>query len=304
MIRFPIKWNDRLVAMLDRFKHRLDIFLSKIQLQNDQQNTGNNPSSTSVPPQTNATNPDDETTDRTQNAGKLQQRPKRFKEKVVSRWVITIATVGAFIYTVRVFDLAVQGSGDTKDATEAVKKAADATSTMAEAARKSIVLAESSQAIAKLSLTTTRKNFQVENRPWVGIERMYIVEDKVMLPMTIKIIIKNYGKTPANSARIHVGSYLNDSDRMKYLTYKQSTSWMSDNIIPPSETINAHLIQDLPGWTERKVNMVKNKTLWLFVYGYIHYTDIFDGRDTTEFCSVYSIETNGFTVYEKFNRMK
>jgi hypothetical protein len=156
-------------------------------------------------------------------------------------------------------------------------------------------LMDKSVRITDSTLNFARKNANIENRAWIGLNATpdimgYLDEG------SIQITIKNFGKTPPDSVRTGGNIFTKVSPSRPNIVLN------TQNTIPPTGTLTFKIPVRLDSSTINKIKFYKSR-VYVCIYGIIVYKDIGGNYDTTEFMYKYR-NFDGETVPFGINRMK
>lgn len=130
--------------------------------------------------------------------------------------------------------------------------------------------------IADSSLDLTQKNSIIENRAWVGLVREPSRISGDLDIWNVRGNIQNFGKTPAESARIS----LNYFPSGKKLVLRR-LMFEPPRVISPSQSIDFNI--SFESHSEDTTQRVYKNEMVMYMHGFVTYKDVYGGRDTTEF---------------------
>jgi hypothetical protein len=167
---------------------------------------------------------------------------------------------------------------------------------------------DSSLGLTSQSIELAQRNFRIENRPWLGIKYILIDTFEIYKRPSFNVFFKNYGKTPAINARF-VG-YVEGHSIQTYNGFDfvhDKNGLNHSSVLSPGDTAYVHV------WGDYVLNEIasfnlKRKNFYMYVFGIVTYSDVFNGRDTTTFSYFMKIDTvtgtGTFTQCPYGNRMK
>jgi hypothetical protein len=150
----------------------------------------------------------------------------------------------------------------------------------------------------KAALDASIEISQNDQRPWVAIESMTLTLLEASQPLKTEVGIKNTGKTIALDL-FYPGAVQTSETPLDVEAFIRST------YMPPftaAMTAGA-LFQDIgatiPAQTSvslnaEQVEAIKARKLLVYLFGDIHYKDIFNKDHTTQYCGIYVPTTNKF----------
>jgi len=152
-------------------------------------------------------------------------------------------------------------------------------------------------------LELSQQNFITENRPFIGIHSITLNKLKVGEKIAVNIIIQNYGKTPAKQVKIF--SWIDPHTTPSYIDFKFDDSVIDTGYaaMPPTGTINS-VIQTQNAINENNFKAIVDKKWFIYVYGRVTYSDMFDMKDTTLFYYIYDYDASGFKIISNYNEIK
>jgi hypothetical protein len=176
--------------------------------------------------------------------------------------------------------------------------------------RKSTEAATKMAKVAKDSLIFAQDNTHLEQRPWVTVISVLSQPrfPEAGKPLTIRIVLKNTGKTPAKYTVSHIiiepiatsesdFSFDKDeqSDRQQGLQGVHSEALIApDSMYEATTTIGAGTID------KSQVEKLNADLIRIFVFGRITYVDVLGCEHWTTFC--YKLSTIGdYNAYKTFN---
>lgn len=181
--------------------------------------------------------------------------------------IISIATLLAICVTATVYYFQLK---EMREATAASKKSADAATSAAKSAEETVKLA--------------KEHAHTDMRAWVLVSGASIEAPiEANKPITVSVIVQNFGKTPAFDVYIEVWSAgTNETDPKKFKRPKLGSipsAFSAAPGVPLTATADPPLVID-EGWVER----LKRGESRLYAYGKVTYKDVFKEPHTTEFC--------------------
>ncbi|MGA3287511.1 MAG: hypothetical protein ABSD46_08790 [Bacteroidota bacterium] len=217
------------------------------------------------------------------------------KVRIALEIIVTIVGLGTLWWFIQ------SSATQHADSVNALKLAKESSDSSDIATKKSIALAESSFVATKKSLQLAQRNFQIENRPYVGIKNITIDSLEVGKKYVIKIFYQNFGKIPAQNLII---TGIGEPHTIReYNIFKYDTTIGSIAVVPPSEILFATLVSD-GKLTNEEIDNFRRGNWYLYVYGMITYSDVFNGKDTTTFCFMLDYSSKMFYAGRYNNRIK
>jgi hypothetical protein len=193
-------------------------------------------------------------------------------------------------------------------AAAAARQAADmqalvsANKAMADAAK---ISAENSVRIARSgeqSIQTARDSLRLEQRAWLGIERIDGAP-QVGSHWNIAVIVRNSGRTPAEHVvgQVVVDPMLNGA--RPDFTYR-ADEVLHTGDVPPGGVFTLRLVPLIADKATGRVKMVDEEverllregTLDVYVHGRISYGDVFGRRHTVPLCQMYTPDIRAFSM--------
>lgn len=148
----------------------------------------------------------------------------------------------------------------------------------------------------------TQEQIRLEHRARVGIQEINHGIFQVGQPFKIEVKVSNTGRTPALNEKVVwklvIWPQLSDIDNLIKSTNYHTD--VSETVTYPSSggTIMMGTEDNL---TSQQVNSIKTGALTLYYLGTIHYYDIFGEGHFTNFCGIYSPNTNSFNYCSQHN---
>lgn len=146
---------------------------------------------------------------------------------------------------------------------------------------------------------------RLAQRAWVGPKQMKMVTFDVNKPITVQIVFSNSGKTPGRNFAprtfIHVSQGLmNEADmtdiKKRFPSPPPATAVLFPNFEQTSTISTSNVL------TEEIIALIKQQKLFVHVFGYASYRDIFDKEHLTKFCGFYKLgEKAGLTLCKEHN---
>ena len=158
---------------------------------------------------------------------------------------------------------------------------------------KSIALADSSLKLSKQSLDIAQRNFQIENRPYLGVKEISIIDTISWLNIRPRfmVIFENYGKIPATDVRITSQAYAFSITAYKIENFGfDTTDTKYSSVLPPGEKASIDVVYPFV-MNEINIANIFNKRFFVYVYGLITYSDVFGGKDSTSFSYIMNIDS-------------
>lgn len=147
----------------------------------------------------------------------------------------------------------------------------------------------------------SQESFNIENRPYVFITSITMDEFAANKPAKVRIIIKNFGKSPAFDLEFKTAKGIYPiKETPPFPTEFKLDELATKDIIAPNDdrrnsSIGGRII------SESEYNAIIHKTAFYFVFGIIEYNDMFKGHTIVKFCARYNGEGTGFQIRDKHN---
>ncbi len=192
--------------------------------------------------------------------------------------------------------------GSMSDAADKIRQAADGMVTqeqrIADNAKQSLEASNRQNANA---LDATIKQFRDEQRAWVGLNGMRVVDFEAKKPITIDIGIMNAGKTPARSVKLRVRANLSDvpinGPDPSEIAELRKAEWEPQPAIAPQGSFVFEIgklyakgrkvreeNQTLAQGIMDRFDFIKSRAVTFYNYGEISYFDVSGRQHTTTFC--------------------
>jgi hypothetical protein len=135
----------------------------------------------------------------------------------------------------------------------------------------------------------TQQSFLHDQRAWIGMAEFHAVQFEENKPIQVDLDFFNSGKTPALKMHEIVkyklwpipldGPFTEDVSSIEQVLPSSPI-----NASPPQGRFISHLRDNESEELKRQYPSIKNKSLFLHIYGEIEYQDIGGERHTTQFC--------------------
>ena len=162
---------------------------------------------------------------------------------------------------------------------------------------------EASAAQSKAALDASIKASRLDQRAWVGLKSGRLVTFEANKPITAVVVLTNTGKTIALAARkklaIHGSATGVDINRLASRELSRVTA--APSILYPNLDISMYVSTHRPA-TEEEIRRINAGTGFIYVFGEMRYTDIFDRPHVTLFCGVYNPTVKLFDLCRQHNR--
>jgi hypothetical protein len=163
---------------------------------------------------------------------------------------------------------------------------------------------------AKLSLDTTVDQFHLEQRAWLGVQKFNssIITGALDVPYIeadrdIRFIaqVVNSGKTVAMNTKADIAFQFlpNGTPLIPRFGQAKPPPVVSALVIQPGATV---FMQSLPTkFSANQIAAAAQSALVLYIYGRIHYRDVFGKQHLTEFCSYLTPDLRSFNACATYN---
>ena len=199
------------------------------------------------------------------------------------------------------------GGQDTHDLAVHAKEQADKMKDMSEAAEKIRLAAEgmvtqeqriadnaklaseASNRQSKTALDASIAASRNDQRAWLGIHAMGVVLPiETNHPLKINFATVNSGKTAASDTTGHIYVTWSDHPITTKLTENltQSTPTTKRTLFPGVPYTSEFIALRADEMTEDRVKAFKDGNIWLYAYGNVSYTDVFNRPHETSYCAV------------------
>jgi hypothetical protein len=142
------------------------------------------------------------------------------------------------------------------------------------------------------------KSMKLAERAWVGATSKDMMILMPGIPMKVKVVFKNSGKTPA--INVQTFGKLVQMNRELPAELFERTPLPSTRergfALAPNVDSHSPFTGEIP-----KLQMIKDKKVFVYFYGQITYEDIFRGSHWTKFCGVYDMDENAFVNCNGYN---
>ena len=160
--------------------------------------------------------------------------------------------------------------------------------------------ASSDQASAtRQSIEATVSNFRLDQRAWVGINALNLTVLKNSEPLRAEGDVFNTGKIPALNLRLEksgIQTNYGPLDIDKFIAsgkLKKPHGTVSNSVLLPNGSAKIPFQTD-QNLTDTFVAQIIDHTLWVYLFGDIHYRDVFGREHVTRFCGIYDPPTRRF----------
>ena len=141
----------------------------------------------------------------------------------------------------------------------------------------------------------TRQSMQLEQRAWIFVTETRVSDFQVGKPLHIALAVKNTGRTLARNVQIAVQI---DPLPKGHAPEPKLDRAETRGTIPPNGTLLIDISRGRnhpEGLTEEGLEAIQRGELVVWVYGTIHYDDVFETRQATMFC--YMLQPDGKTFH-------
>jgi uncharacterized repeat protein (TIGR01451 family) len=151
------------------------------------------------------------------------------------------------------------------------------------------------------SIQLAQQAMHMEQRAWVFVTETRASELQLGQPLSITVVFKNTGRTPAKNVQI--------STHLEPLPKGQAPEpklekMQNRGVIPPNGTVFVTIStgrKHAEGVTEQGLKAITSGELVIWVYGTITYDDIFETRQATMFCYMLHPDGRTFAAAEVYN---
>ena len=160
--------------------------------------------------------------------------------------------------------------------------------------------------VSLIALIKSVEGTKISNRPFVIIEppKMYsfpdFVENKEVNFSQVFFNVKNIGNTPAYNVHLKTCLEVYDSNFSSNPFFQNNDSEFNTTLV---KDVNYQLeVYPYREFSTTEVNDLISEKKYIYVYGMITYSDVFDDTHITKFCyRLVEIGFNGFKLYSSFN---
>ena len=141
----------------------------------------------------------------------------------------------------------------------------------------------------------TRQAMQLEQRAWIFVTETRVSDFQVGKPLNIVLAVKNTGRTLARNVQIAVQI---DPLPKGHVPEPKLDRAETRGTVPPNGTLLIDISRGRnhpEGLTEEGLQAIQRGELVVWVYGTIHYDDVFETRQATMFC--YMLQPDGKTFH-------
>lgn len=152
------------------------------------------------------------------------------------------------------------------------------------------------------SIALAEKSMRISNRPYMIVNGVPPVSFENWNKITVTIKIKNFGKTPAMRTRILAQINCFPSNFVENFPLQESIDTVKTSVDIGTEMPIHIELKNHKEFTQDEILQLNSKRIFLFAYGIIEYTDIFNDSLRTRF----NFKWNGekFEVHPKYNDIK
>lgn len=218
------------------------------------------------------------------NPYQIAYKTKKDGYDKVKFWVEILGLIVLVVYTAYTIKM----YSANKKAADAAKSAAD---TAACALRDNRAAITAQQGIAQNTLNQTLEISRTDQRAWVGVKFVRMITLEAGKHVSASVDMENTGKTFALNtvADVTIVSTPHFFDIQKYAN---SPNRQKPKTLPSVEVLSPNSEGDLRAESsmivnEATVDAIKNGTLLIYLFGDIHYKDIFGRPHLTRFCYEY-----------------
>jgi len=158
---------------------------------------------------------------------------------------------------------------------------------------------EDTLAQSKATLDANIRAAELDQRAWVGLKTLSMVTLEAGKPVNTACVFTNTGKTVAldatynvtfkpNMGPLDIGAFASSKDRPAPKRVTPAVMFPNFEFtlnLSSSEIVDAETIR-----------LIKSKVIYIFVFGEVHYRDIFKKAHVTKFCGQYNPEINKFDL--------
>ena len=216
-----------------------------------------------------------------------------------------------------------EGGIDTLALAQAARDSAKAASDQADAAQKfagtakdinggvsgAVGQLEAASKNAKASIKATQDAMRVEQRAWIGVTNIHLIEDmKAEMPIGVVAVMVNSGRTVALDMKVTMIVHTNVGylDIADYATHPTELGGqIKFGLKAPVMNMFPTQTMNLPGYSgvadAEAVQAIHDGRRLVYGSGWITYKDIFNRPHETRFCGVYVPDDKVFTACDTFN---
>ena len=171
-----------------------------------------------------------------------------------------------------------------KDQAGALKQQAKNSDRLALAAQLQAGASETMAKDATSSLQDSEKTFRDDQRAWVGVGEVQVIELEEGKPFRLDITVSNSGKTPALYVESGTGRRLSPTPLLEVPTPRDlgALQFQRAVAIPPQGKYVLHVSD--PEKSPSPTEMLKSGAIHIYEYGKITYEDVYGRVHSTEFC--------------------
>lgn len=155
------------------------------------------------------------------------------------------------------------------------------------------------------SIEATRAALRLEQRAWVGIDRIQRGELVVNKPFTVEIVFTNTGKTPAldtigqSSTQFMLKGQEPDFRENAVGDLRSHALVLPGQVYTVTNTFED--VQGTPLLENATIALIQKGEATIFLWGRINYSDIFGCQHWTNYCYIYTPKNGGYSAYSKGN---
>lgn len=226
------------------------------------------------------------------------------------KWTLGVAVIAAFFVCAQWWVMRGElkemkaDSQATNTLAEAAKKQADKAETISSSLQKAVTDMDVANSNAKLSLNATIRQFQLEQRAWVGAVDLPRPKDLAAgKKPSLEAIVTNTGKTPALDVTDSISghAFLRGQAFVPIKTQPTINSVLSVGVIQPGQQVSLWTSPTFQTLTKDKINGLRSEGTILYVYGEISYKDVFGKVHHTHFCGFLRPDLTGFNACQSYN---
>ena len=166
---------------------------------------------------------------------------------------------------------------------------------------------EESTRQSKEALDESIKASRLDQRAWVGIKTMRVLTLEADKPILIEAVITNTGKTFASNTRVLTSVAVRpsnepiDIDKLAASLKRRTRLQERPAVLFPNLEATLPVSTPIPITKEHLV-LIRASKLLIYLFGEVHYSDVFGSSHTTEFCGIYNTTTKQFGSCSQHNR--
>jgi len=146
-----------------------------------------------------------------------------------------------------------------------------------------------------------------DQRAWVGTKAFAVKTLKENEPLYVEVTITNTGRTPgfirSQCSTVYASYSAIDVDKFARSTERSCPPTESTGTLFPGEEyfIPIYTTKSL---SKSDVVAAKSETLFIYAFGEITYSDVFERSHKTDWCGVYSPKENRFTACREHHQAR